>query len=256
MFTFSVEKWQAWAPGMPDEASWREWARADDGASPDPQAGEPPKTAFLPPMQRRRLSPMARMVFECAWPLAEDMDAMPMVFASRHGETTRSYALLDDLAGDEPLSPTSFGLSVHNAIVGQWSIIRKETVEGVALAGDDDMLEHAFMEACALMRAGAPRVLVVIAEERPPAEYAAWIDDVPFSHATAFRLAAEGPDPWHVRLDAAFPSAASLAAADKTDAGHPVLPPALALIRRLIRGDQTWRRTGPVRNWLWSRAPS
>ncbi|NMU93971.1 beta-ketoacyl synthase chain length factor, partial [Achromobacter ruhlandii] len=150
----------------------------------------PPRLEFLPPMQRRRLSPMARAVFECAWPVAQGQPPMPLVYASRHGETTRNFGLLQSLAAGEPLSPTAFGLSVHNALAGQWSIIRRETTESIALSAEDDGLEHAFLEAGLLLADGHDNVLVVLAEERPPAPYSPWIDDVPFSYAAAFRLRA------------------------------------------------------------------
>lgn len=172
---------------MQDAGSWLHWAE-----HPYCPVGEPspPRLEFLPPMQRRRLSPMARAVFECAWPVAAGQPPMPLVFASRHGETTRSFGLLQALAAGEPLSPTAFGLSVHNAIAGQWSIIRRETDESVALSAEEDGLELAFLEAGLLLAEGHDNVLVVLAEERPPAPYSPWIDDVPFSYAAAFRLRA------------------------------------------------------------------
>lgn len=239
MFTFTIEQWGAWAPGLDDESHWREWATSP--YCPFPETGTLPSTHFLPAMQRRRLSPLARMTFGCAWPLAEGCAPMPMVFASRHGETTRSFQLLSDLAADEPLSPTAFGLSVHNAILGQWSIIRKETEETVALAGDTDLLEHAIQEACLLLHGGAPRVLVIAAEERPPRAYLPWIDDVPFSYVVALRLSA-GSD-WQLSL---------------TRSGqHPVSehwPHPLNLLRHLVNGTSSWSHSGSTRHWQWGRA--
>ena len=237
MFRFSIEKWEAWAPGLYDKNSWREWASSPYCPYPA-DTGEPPSLRFLSPMQRRRLSPLARMVFGCAWPLVENLDPMPMVFASRHGETARSFQLLHDLATETPLSPTSFGLSVHNAIVGQWSIIRKETAETIALAGDEDLLEHAIQEACLLMQAGAPHVLVVVAEERPPRDYTPWIDDVPFPYVVALRLSA-GTD-WQLSLS----PAAGLPA--QSVWAHP-----LSMLSQLLHGAVSWTHPGQRRDWHW-----
>ena len=239
MFTFSIEKWQAWAPGLQDEIGWRAWAHSPYCPYPTAGTGDLPTSHFLPVMQRRRLSPLARMVFDCAWPLADGLPPMPMVFASRHGETTRGFQLLSDLAAHEPLSPTAFGLSVHNAILGMWSIVRKETQEGVALAGDADTLEHAIQEACLLMHAGAPRVLVVAAEEQPPEAYRKWIDDVPFSYAVALRLSA-APS-W--RLGLSTPDAAVAA---------PLWPHPLNLVRHLSAGTPAWTHAGAARHWHWT----
>ena len=208
--------------------------------------GSLPDLTFLPSLKRRRLSSLARMVVSCAWPLAEGQAPMPMVFASRHGETSRSFKLLHDLADGEPLSPTAFGLSVHNAILGLWSILRKETEEGVALSGDSDMLEHALQEARLLLAAGAPRVLVVAAEERPPNAYLRWITDVPFSYATAFRLSASPQ--WQISLQARSPGEL---ARDEAVWPHP-----LNLLRHILLQTPSWQHTGPTRRWTWTRSPS
>lgn len=207
-------------------------------------------------MQRRRLSPLARAVFECAWPLAAERPAMPLVFASRHGETTRNFGLLQALAADEPLSPTAFGLSVHNAIAAQWSIIRRETTESIALSVEDDGLEHAFLEAAMLFGEGHEDVLVVLAEERPPAPYAPWIDDAPYTYAAAFHLR-PGTD-WTLTAStntAAAPSANASASASAlpAPAAAPAWPNPLNLLRHLTLCTPTWRHANDVRCWTWTR---
>ncbi|RBL87651.1 3-oxoacyl-ACP synthase [Streptomyces cavourensis] len=243
MLTFSIAQWQGWTAGFDDASSWKQWAE-----HPYCPVGEtcPPRLEFLPPMQRRRLTPMARSVFACAWPVAEGQAPMPLVFASHHGETTRNFGLLQALAANEPLSPTAFGLSVHNAIAGQWSIIRRETPESVALSVEDDGLEHAFLEAGLLLADGHAEVLVVLAEERPPAPYAPWINDVPFSYAAAFRLRA-GSD-W--RLE---PVAADSSAPTGADAPQP-WPNTLNLLRHLALHTPAWRHANHARHWLWTRS--
>ncbi len=192
-------------------------------------------------MQRRRLSPLARGVFACAWPLADAYPGMPLVFASRHGETTRNFGLLESLAADEPLSPTAFGLSVHNAIAAQWSIIRRETAESVALSVEDDGLEHAFIEAAMLFEQGHDNVLVVLAEEEPPRPYAPWVDDVPFSYAAAFLLR-PGTE-WALAMDAAA----------GPDEPPQIWPNPLNLLRNLALRTQSWRHANCVRQWTWTR---
>lgn len=238
MLTFSISQWQGWTPGFHDPSSWQDWAEQPYCPLGDQAA---PRLDFLPPMQRRRLSPLARGVFACAWPLADGYPDMPFVFASRHGETTRNFGLLDSLAADEPLSPTAFGLSVHNSIAAQWSIIRRETTESVALSVEDDGLEHAFLEAALLFDQGHDNVLVVLAEESPPAPYAPWVDDVPFSYAAAFRLR-PGTD-WTLTMDAAGADGAP----------PPVWPNPLNLMRHLALQTPSWRHANRSRQWTWTR---
>ena len=239
MMNFSVQQWSAWAPGLTGEAQWRAWF---DTPHTPRDNDVPPPVDFLPPMQRRRLSRLARQVFHCAWPLAQAHAPTPLVFLSRHGETPRGYELLETLARDEPLSPTSFSLSVHNAIVGLWSILRQETEEHVSLSADAD-LGIAFLEAGALLQEGAPAVLLIIAEETQPEAYRYWANDVPFPYAVALRL--QAGQEW--RMD-------HHDLTDGTPAPIPEgCPPVLSLLRHLALDNAgSWHSPG-AGPWSWQR---
>lgn len=239
MIAFRLAGWRAWAPGLETPEAWQAWARAPHAVADDGAAQ--PACAFLPAMQRRRLGRLARMTLETAWPLCGDGEQLPFVFGSRHGETTRTLALLSDLADGQPLSPTAFGLSVHNAIAGQWSILRGQRGESTAIAGEADTFEHAVLEGALQLQAGAPAALVVVAEELPPATYAPWIADVPFSYALALRLARDATPGW--RLQPA-----------RGDGDAPcALPHALDFLRALLAGDETLQHTWKARRWNWQR---
>lgn len=153
MITFNIAQWRAWAPGLESAHDWHAWCQAPVVL---PASDASPDVAFLPAMQRRRLSRLARMAFSVGWPLAEGLQDLPLVFISRHGETPRTLDILSDLANEQPLSPTQFSLSVHNAVIGLWSILRNETSEMTALAAAGDGLEHGMLEAAALLNEGAP----------------------------------------------------------------------------------------------------
>ena len=237
MFRFTLKKWSAWAPGLHAPSAWRNWAQAPHTPIPDETAAIP-SPAFLPPMQRRRLGCLARMAFHCAWPLAENQRPMPVVYGSRHGETTRSIDLLLDLARQAPLSPTSFGLSVHNAVVGQWSITRQETTETVAISAETAGAEHSFLEACSLFTQGHTSALVILAEEHPPHLYAPWIADAPFSYAAAFHL--QPGDDWCLTLETSDP-----------DQACSELPSALNLLRHLALGATHWQHQEGRQVWTW-----
>ena len=232
---FRIDRWRAWAPGLESTDDWRAWCRTPVRLH---DAQQQPDVGFLPALQRRRLSRLARMVFHVAWPLAEAHPALPMVFACRHGETPRTLAILSDLAQGEPLSPTQFSLSVHNAIIGLWSIQRGDTSEMTALAAEGDGLEHAILEACGLLGEGAPAVLLVIAEETPPELYAAFIDDVPFSHAVALLLT-KGDD-WRLQLHNG--------PGPRSDWPH-----AINLVRALCGDQERLQHHWKNRQWTWSR---
>lgn len=193
-------------------------------------------------MQRRRLGFLARLVIGCAWPLAQGRAPMPLVYCSHHGETSRTLKLLTSLAAHEPLSPTAFGLSVHNAIPGLWSILRQEHTETVALAVQGDGLEHAFLEAALLLAQGAEGVLVVAAEEAAPAPYAPWMNDVAFPYAAAFLVTA-GQQTQLSRVP------------DDTELPALRWPHALDLVRHLILGSPRWHHPGNQgQQWRWQQA--
>lgn len=244
MIDLTIERWRAWAPGIEEHADWAAWAARPRIVDEDALQ---PACDFVPAMQRRRLSRLARIVMHAAWPLCADDEQLPFVYASRHGETTRTFAMLEDIARDAPLSPTQFGLSVHNAIAGQWSILRGQRGESVALAGENDTFEHAIVEAAALLGDGAPAVIVVLAEERPASAYDGWIADIPFSYAVALRVTrADASLPgqrWRLTLQGNHDPVSA------TDWPH-----ALRFVRALHDGaslDHPWK----TRRWTWQPIP-
>jgi hypothetical protein len=235
---FNITQWRAWAPGLATSDDWRQWSL--DPTVPDDQE-QAPDVSFLPAMQRRRLSRLARMAFSVGWPLAEGHAQLPLVFVSRHGETPRTFDILRDLAAEQPLSPTQFSLSVHNAVIGLWSILRGETSEMTALAAAGDGLEHGVLEAATLLEEGAAAVLLIITEESPPAAYAPWIDDVPFPYALGLLLTPG--DEWQLTLS-------RCESKDGTDSPGR-WPHALNLLRALSTQQSTLQHPWKNRLWNW-----
>ena len=234
---FNIAQWRAWAPGLDSVEDWQQWCL---NPSVVDNSDAMPDVSFLPAMQRRRLSRLARMAFSVGWPLAEGHEQLPLVFVSRHGETPRTFDILRDLAADQPLSPTQFSLSVHNAIIGLWSIMRGETCEMTALAAAGDGLEHGVLEASALLAEGAPAVLLIVTEDQPPHAYSDWIDDVPFPYAVALLLTA-GSD-WRLSLET------GTADLPPTEWPHP-----LNLLRTLLNGQPLCQHSWKKRLWNWQR---
>ena len=239
VINFNIAQWRAWAPGLDSVEAWQAWSRQPVVLESSDAA---PDVSFLPAMQRRRLSRLARMAFSVGWPLADGRENLPLVFVSRHGETPRTFEILSDLANEQPLSPTQFSLSVHNAIIGLWSIMRGETSKMTALAAAGDGLEHGMLEAATLLNEGAPAVLLVITEEQPPEAYSTWIDDVPFPYAVGLLLT-PGTD-WRLTLNSA-PQARS----------KPQWPHALNLLRTLLGQQPHCQHAWKNRLWTWQRNP-
>ena len=241
-FSFKFAAWRASCPYFSDSEQWRRWAA--DGQI-DTAAAHQPGLAFLPAMQRRRLSPSARLMFDAAWPLAEAFPNCPLVFASHDGEINRSFELWLSLLREQTVSPASFGLSVHNALAGQWSMLRQDMSENTALAADEDSLESALAEAYALLQEGADKVWVVLADEPLHREYAVAAERAPFAHALAMVL--EAGDDYRI----------SLLKPDAEKENPPRSPywGALEWIRFMLSDRHQWERYGSKRRWLWQKNP-
>lgn len=159
---FFIKGWHFWPtePG-PD-------AGASDQTSVDPAW---PVLPQVPSMQRRRLSPLTKIAFDVAFSQAIDA-ATPLVFASRHGDLPKTAELLLDVVQCQPLSPTQFALSVHNAIVGQYSIFQQHQAAHSSVAGGDSSLHYALLEAFGLLRQqDVTQVLVFYADLPVPELY-------------------------------------------------------------------------------------
>ena len=185
-FSFDIAAWNAVGGRAASVEQWRQWAlgRLDADGLPEYR----PALPFLPAMRRRRLGAAARLVCEAAWELANAYPNCLPVYVSHDGEINRSFELWPELLQSGTVSPTSFGLSVHNAPAGQWSILRGDMQESTALATLSDGIETALAEAYAVLCDGAERVLLIVADDPLKADYAVAAERAPFPYALAMVL--------------------------------------------------------------------
>ena len=236
-FSFNIAAWHTASNRLANMEQWREWAQGSLKTENLPE--HKPALAFLPAMQRRRLGAAARLVCEAAWDLAERFSGCPLVYASHDGEINRSFELWPELLKTHTVSPTSFGLSVHNALAGQWAILRSEMQENTALATSADGLESALAEAVSLLSDGAERVLVVVADDPVKNEYAVAAERAPFAYALAMVI--ERGNEFTLTLQSAAQ-------------GQPEnYFSALDWIRFLLSGSLKHTRQYENRRWLWEK---
>lgn len=245
MMGFSVQRWAAWAPGLAHPADWEAWL-----AKPHPLPAEgTPALTEMPSMMRRRVDRLGRIALQAAYGAHADAPDAPVIFASRYGDLGRSVELLTQLARSEPLSPTSFSLSVHNAIGALYSIARGDTASYGAIAAGEETVEAAFTEACGLLADGVPRVMVVVYDEPVPSPWERFSQDVAFPHAWACLLTA-GTEGNTVRLGRAAGPSPDMAALEPEPAG---LPADLRILRFLVSGASRWEHAVGARHWRWER---
>ncbi|MCV2350871.1 beta-ketoacyl synthase chain length factor [Paucibacter sp. Y2R2-4] len=246
--SFSIQQWAAWAPGLESESDWRSWFAAPHALLGAEQAA----LAAMPAMMRRRIDPLGRAALQSAYEV-QPAETIPLVFASRWGELARSVGMLEQLAQAQPLSPTAFSLSVHNAIGALYSIARGDRSNYQAVSAGAHSAEAGFAEAQALLADGAAGVLLVVFDAALPDCYSAFrtTDASTFTRAWAclLRPADAEPSAQGLRLTAKRPLAASLESNVPSESTGFQLPSDLRTLEFLI-GQQAELRHGP---WHWER---
>lgn len=148
---FVIQKWSVWPP-------------VDSNAELDKLA-QKELLSSIPKMLKRRLSPLARVVFCAAIPCIPENKQFPSIFSSVHGELAKSFAMMEQIEAGEEISPTAFSLSVHNAIAGLFSMVFKNNRESTVVASGEEGMACAFIEALGLLQEGEKQVLIVLYDE-------------------------------------------------------------------------------------------
>lgn len=240
MIEFTVAGWAAYAPGLPSRAAWEDWA----GRPGVPGGADTPALPEIPALMRRRIERLGRMAIQAAlW--CGTSPGVPIVFASRHGDVSRSWGLLRNLTAGEGMSPTSFGLSVHNAIGALYSILQRERANYTALAAGRLTAEAALIEAAGLLADGAEEVLVVVYDAPVPEAFADFRDEPDPFYAWA----------WRVRDGKGEGVRFALEPVEGMDADPPDtrLPAGLEVLRFMLSGERSLRRAVDGRGWCWRR---
>ena len=158
-----------------------------------PDTIEIPKLAFLPLMQRRRLSPLGRVVLSTLYPLFEkySQQGMPasVVLASRWGDIDLTVKALEEMSTERTLSPTGFSTSVHNAIGGLFSMFTHFKGNITSMAAGENTIGSALTEAKAQL-VEYPLVFVSIYEDKTPKVFDKY-GKIPFPFAVTLVLSNE-----------------------------------------------------------------
>ena len=142
------------------------------------------------------------------------------------------------------MSPTGFGLSVHNAVAALYSIARGQRGNYLALAGGRGTVEAACVEAFGLLADGAPEVRVIAYESPLPAVYAGFADEPDPFFAWCWRLArADAPG---TRLSMGWGRGGQ-------DSPPGALPHSLEALRFLLSGEPALQFQADGQQWSWQR---
>lgn len=158
-----------WASSGPDGV-----VAVTDALSRRPSELGPVSLYAFQPADRRRLNPLTALALKtmeaAVDPLwRERIAEIPLVYASAEGDGDVLAKLLDAIGKRQPVSPTQFHNSVHNAAAGYWSIgLGSQAATSALCAGSDTFgvaLGEAGMQACAF---ASPVAMVVAERSFPP----------------------------------------------------------------------------------------
>lgn len=136
----------------------------------------------IPAMQRRRLSPIAKLALSAAMTSLKDTQADYIVWASQYGDEAKTIRILEDVLQQQTPSPMLFSTSVHNAIAGLYSIYSQDATTSTSLCC---AWTEALLEAYAYLRLNPQaKVLLVYYDEPLPEIY------TEYQHFQAFALSA------------------------------------------------------------------
>lgn len=232
MIRFRLKCWHAW---LPQELRPAKVASNAGGLLP----GSSPDVSFLPLMQRRRLSPMARAAVAAAWPCLKEAAEIPVVCCSLHGETRHCFGILTVLAAGGEISPTQFALSVHGAVGGLLTQFAGSRAPWLAIAPGDEGYSAALLEAAGFLLE-EKEVVVVWYEQPLPPVYRAYAPDPPGVMALAVRLGA-----W--QGEGICLTAERVAEAPPETGRDPLL----RLIEAFCAGAGRWMLAAAKDHWRW-----
>lgn len=151
---------------------------------------------WLKPIQRRRLSPFAKLAISCAYNAlqqADELSQTDIIFGTRHADLHKTNMMLKDLAVNHELSPTAFSLSVHNAVPGLLSIFTENKNQHTTITSGRDTLMMCLVEAYIRLKStAATEILVVVADEVLPDEHLADADEQQYDYCVAFVVSLDG----------------------------------------------------------------
>lgn len=237
-FALNLSDWQARAPGLSTCTQWLDWAQHLRDI--DPLAPQQKLTA-LPMMTARRLSSGSRLAVECGLTMLGLHSIDAVVYTSRHGELERNYRILEALASEQPVSPTDFALSVHNASVGNLTIVAGQQIVSSSLSAGKDTFQQGLLEVISLLTAGHRRVLMV--------DFDGTIPD--FYHPS---LPVQAPT-WAYAAAMVFEQGESLTCSTHQGGSlnENALPQSLQFLRHYLRNELAFDIDGDITRWHWSR---
>ncbi|MBB1314304.1 MULTISPECIES: beta-ketoacyl synthase chain length factor [Aliivibrio] len=233
---FNIIDWHAISTGLENRSDWLLWSESDFTW---PEDGKIPVDK-IPAMARRRMSSLSKLAVQTALTLSEHNSIDYLVFASRHGELTRTTTLLEDILKGEDASPMAFSQSVHNTASGLFTISAKKPIPVTSIAAGENTFHSALVEAAAYLYENPDHnVLVVDFDEPTSSHYKEFETDTYQGYALGLILSS-GQD-------------ISIAWNNKPSISSSSLPHGLQCIANLVGSKDKWNVDSKSTQWTWTR---
>ncbi len=164
------------APGLPGWQSSRTILRKQ--SSPDLQEMLPLVPAGISPRERRRLTEIIKLALVAGEDALQNLmvpvaiEQLSTVFASADGDLFIADKILSALTlPGQPVSPTQFHNSVHNAPAGYWHLASHSMHASISIAGGVNSFVCGLLEAATQVVTTGEPCLLVVCDTQPPQSY-------------------------------------------------------------------------------------
>ncbi|NIY91002.1 beta-ketoacyl synthase chain length factor [Vibrio diazotrophicus] len=235
LVSFNIDAWSANSLGIQELAAWEQWSQTHQW--PEDETIE---SGLIPPMMRRRMSPLSKLAVQTAIHLLQQEPIDYLVFSSRHGELHRSAELIKNILAGEEASPMNFSQSVHNTAAGLTTIATKKAIPVTSIAAGENTFHSALIEAWLYLKQyPSAKVLLVDFDQPLPEDYSVYEDKQFKGYALGLILSAGNT--WQV-------------AQCKKSASITPLPQALCFLTNYLCKQSHWIIEGERTSWEWQQA--
>lgn len=102
--------------------------------------------SFIPMMLRRRLDDFGKMTLSVMYKIYDGQKDLNLVFASNYGDFDRVLKLIEQKKNEGEISPIGFSFSVHNSIVGLFSLLNQINSSYNSVSAGENTLAAGILE--------------------------------------------------------------------------------------------------------------
>ena len=176
-----IKDWNGWAPGLENPEDWKSWA---SGGKKIDVNNNTPSLKHLPPISRRRLSQLSKMILEVGHNLNISEGQYNTILCSQNGEITQQNKMTGNLISSDEVRPSVFSLSVFNTPVSLLSIHEKNFAQAtVLLSGENGLITGLVSLISQLQSEPDKDVLIFFSDETLPEDYLSLSDSISYPYA-------------------------------------------------------------------------